>query len=195
MWKIIPNTDELYYANEEGEIMSSSRECIHMSHGEQTGYYLRKGKILKQTINSKGYSCVTIKYLDGSQKVITVHQLIAKTFIPNPDNKPQINHIDGNKQNNNINNLEWCTAKENIIHAYKTGLNKGSKPWKGKCGKDHNRSIPVIAYNLDGSFYKEYENQTFAAKDLNMSSSSHISSCLKGKRKTAGGFIWKQKIE
>lgn len=193
MWKVIPDTDNLYFANEDGEIMSSSRPRLIISHGKKR-YYQRNGKILKKAINPYGYYCVTIKYLNGTQKVMGVHQLIAKTFIPNPDNKPQVNHIDGNKLNNKINNLEWCTVKENIQHAYKIGLNKGGKPWLGKFGKEHNRSIPVIAYNLDGTIYKEYDNITEAAKDLKMKSSTHISACIKGKRKTAGGFIWVQSI-
>lgn len=191
MWKTIPDTDNLYFANEDGEIMSSSRPHAFVSHGKKMSY-LRNGKILKKVVNSYGYYCVTIKLLNGTQKIIAVHQLIAKTFIPNPENKPQVNHIDGNKLNNKISNLEWCTVKENIQHAFRTGLNKGGKPWLGKFGKEHNRSVPVIAYNLDGTFYKEYDNIAEASKDLNIKSSSHISSCIKGKRKSAGGFIWKK---
>lgn len=191
MWKEIPDTDNLYFANEDGEIMSSSRPHSFVSHGKKMSY-LRSGKILKKVLNPYGYYCVTIKLLDGTQKVMSVHKLIAKTFIPNPDNKPQINHIDGNKLNNKVSNLEWCTVKENIQHAYKTGLNKGGKPWLGKFGKEHNRSIPVKAYNLDGTFYKEYENIAEALKDLHKKNSGHISSCIKGNRKSAYGFIWKK---
>jgi hypothetical protein len=192
MWKEIPDTDGLYFANEFGNIKSSSRSVKLVSHNKAS-YYMRAGKILKQPLNSHGYPCVTIKYLNGTQKVVQVHRLIAKTFIPNPDNLPQINHIDGNKCNNNVQNLEWCSVRDNIRHAYKTGLNQGSKPWLGKVGKMHPNSIPVIALNLDGSLYKEYESISLAAKDVGMCSSSHISACLHGHRKSAGGFIWKFK--
>lgn len=192
MWKLIPNTDGLYYASEDGQIKSDPRMRKYNAHGKQSEY-LRKGKILKQAINSHGYPCVTIKYLDGHQRVVGVHRLVALAFLPNPDNKPQINHIDGNKQNNHVSNLEWCTASENLKHAFRTGLNKGSHHRKGMTGKLHWASIPVLACDRDWNVIKEYENASLAAADLGMSSSSHISSCLHGHRKFAGGYRWKTK--
>lgn len=75
------------------------------------------GKLLTGHLDRNGYRCGIIK-----GKNVQFHRIVAATFIPNPLNKPCINHIDGNKSNNNINNLEWCTHSENTIHAYKTGL-------------------------------------------------------------------------
>ena len=192
IWKEIPNTNGLYFASTDGEIKSAPRMRKYLSGGCVKGEYLRDGRILKKVKSEHGYYCVTLKLNDGTQKTKMVHRLVAQTFIPNPENKPQINHIDGCKTNNNISNLEWCTARENIIHAFKNGLNLGSKPWLGKCGKKHHNSIPIVAYDLDGNFVREYESGNLAAKDLGVTS-SHISACIHGKRKSAYGFIWKIK--
>ena len=82
-----------------------------------------KVKLLKLDVDNKGYLRVGL-YKNGKQKMCLVHILVAKAFIPNPDNKPCVNHIDGNKQNNSIENLEWVTSSENIVHAYELGLIK-----------------------------------------------------------------------
>ena len=82
-------------------------------------------------VTNCGYVHVSLAYLQGYSKPFLVHRLVAQTFIPNPDNKPQINHIDGNKQNNNVNNLEWCTRAENQLHAFETGLQSSIQ------GEDH----------------------------------------------------------
>lgn len=88
----------------------------------------RKSKIPKQLSTKPdkitGYIFVMFN-INGKTYRKTVHRLVAKAFIPNPDNKPQVNHIDGNKSNNDISNLEWNTREENMQHAYKTGLNAG----------------------------------------------------------------------
>ena len=86
----------------------------------------RSGKELKQQTNHNGYLvvCLQPNGRKGGYKGLRVHILVAKAFLPNPENKPQVNHIDGNKSNNNVKNLEWCTNQENVIHAYKMGLCK-----------------------------------------------------------------------
>lgn len=90
------------------------------------------GKMLKPVLRSDGYLVVTL-YKEGKEKKKKIHRLVAETFIPNPLKKKTVNHKDGNKQNNNISNLEWATVLENIIHAKKNDLNvRGEKQWKSK---------------------------------------------------------------
>lgn len=90
------------------------------------GFRGRSGKPIKQQIHKNGYYVYAMRPegRKGICKCVKIHRLIAEAFIPNPENKPFINHIDGNKLNNNVNNLEWCTNQENVIHAYKMGLCK-----------------------------------------------------------------------
>ena len=113
-------------------------------------------------------------YKNNIRKVLRVHRLVAETFIPNKENKPFINHIDGNKQNNVISNLEWCTNKENCNHALKNGL----------C--NYLKSVICIETN------KEYISIMEAERQTKISNANIIRSC-KNKNKTAGGYHWKYK--
>lgn len=86
-------------------------------------YKYRRGGNIKPYLNNKGYWCVNL-YLHSKVYKKQVHRLIAEYFIPNPDNLPEVNHIDGNTQNNAIENLEWCTHQYNIQHSWDNGLHK-----------------------------------------------------------------------
>lgn len=86
-------------------------------------YSKRTNRILKTYINSGGYEVVATK-ISGTNKLFRIHRLVAEAFIPNFDSKPQVNHIDGNKKNNDVSNLEWVTNQENCIHSVKIGLTK-----------------------------------------------------------------------
>ena len=89
-----------------------------------------QGKVLKTYVQNSGYEQIKINY-QGLHIHKSIHRLVAEAFIPNPLNNPCVNHIDGNKLNNTVNNLEWCTNSENILHARKTGLNPYNKPTLG----------------------------------------------------------------
>jgi len=96
---------------------------------------LKRNKVKSQTLNSWGYKIISITKPNTKVKSVLVHRLVAKAFIDNPENKEQVNHIDGNKSNNCVHNLEWCNQSENMQHAFKLGLN--INPY----GEKHNRSV------------------------------------------------------
>ena len=115
----IPLYENLYQISNYGTIRSVNRMIKN-----NNGYRFLKGKILKPQIDKKGYFRIGLTK-DNKQKFYLIHQLVAKTFIPNVYNYDIINHIDGNKLNNYVDNLEWCTHSHNIKEAYRLGLKKG----------------------------------------------------------------------
>lgn len=146
--------------------------------------------IKHSTLANTGYLVITL-YKDNKGKTLTIHRLVAQAFIPNPDNKPQVNHIDGNKTNNNITNLEWVTAKENIRHI----IGLGFKPvcnTRGKFGKDNKRSTKIGQYSKNGKLLNIYYGGNEIKKKLNLSTATNILEVVKGKRKTAFGYVWKE---
>lgn len=129
-----------------------------------------KQKILKLDETSDGY--LTIRLLKNNIiKHIGVHRLVAQAFIPNPNNYPQVNHIDENKHNNCVENLEWCTQEYNMHYGNRT---------KKMCKE-------VYQYDLNGNFVKKWESVAQAKKELKI---RHISECCNGQMLTAGGFVW-----
>lgn len=123
-------------------------------------------------VNDNGYIRINI-----NAKTYFLHRLIAKTFLLNPFNKEQVNHIDGDKLNNNIDNLEWVTNQENQIHKFKNGL-----------GNHFSRTI--VQYDLEMTEIQRFHSIVVAAKILNIGK-SNIGGVLNNNRKTAGGFIFK----
>lgn len=101
-WKPVRDFDELYLVSDMGRVISL-----------RSGMQLSPGKT--------GYALVTL-YKDDKRVVKSVHRLVAEAFLSNPDNLPIVNHKDGNKQNNRLDNLEWCTQKENVAHAIQMGV-------------------------------------------------------------------------
>lgn len=116
IWKDVVGYEGLYQVSNYGKVRSLDREVFNGS-----GYYTKKGRILKKTKTTTGYWKVEL-YKSGKRKSKKVHRLVAKTFITRIDGKDLINHKDGNPLNNFVNNLEWCNQSENMNHAYETGL-------------------------------------------------------------------------
>ena len=120
---------------------------------------------------------------NGIAKFKKVHRLVAESFIPNPENKPQINHIDGNKQNNNIYNLEWVSNRENMQHAFSTGLMANVYKPRNKIAKK------VYQYDKNGKLIKIW-NSTREIEKNSCYFHSAISACCLGKIKQAYGYVW-----
>jgi hypothetical protein len=155
IWKQVPNTIKTYWVSNLGRFKNSF------------------GTIL---VNSKltpgGYNVVGI-----DNTVYRLHRVVALTFIENPENKEQVNHMDGNKTNNAVSNLEWVTNQENQIHKFKTGL-----------GNNFTRKIGQ--YDLEHNLIKEFSSIAGAAKELNIGT-TNIGGVCKNMYKQAGGFIFK----
>lgn len=134
----------------------------------------------KQTPNSKkdNYWTVTLKTPEGKYVKRSVHRLLMETFVPNPENKAHVNHIDGNKANNYLSNLEWATPKENALHAYRVGL--ASSDWALK---------EVHQYNLNGDYIASYASEGEAQKATKIPK-QNISKVTLGNREHAGFFQW-----
>lgn len=145
---------------------------------------------LKTRLCPGGYLVVALWDGNGYQYP-RIHRLIAQMFIPNPENKPQINHINANKHDNRVLNLEWCTVQENSIHAYKMGLWKSPRTMLGKFNEKHPRSRPINQLSLDGKFLKSFPSINEAGRQgFHM---SNIVSVLKGRQYSSGGYCWEYK--
>ena len=127
---------------------------------------------LKPIDNGTGYLQV-ILHKDGKVKNHYVHRLVAEAYLPNPENLPQINHRDENKTNNCLQNLEWCDHKYNINYGTRTEKTKK----------------PILQYDLDGNFIREWSSATDVGKELQ----ANIWCCLRGRTKSAYGYKWKYK--
>ena len=146
---------------------------------------IRNNIFLKPYIQQNGYSRVSLSK-NGKIKYYNIHRLVAEAFIPNPNNYPVINHVDGNKNNNNVGNLEFCTYLHNNKEARRLGLNITKK------GKYNHKSRKVIQYDKNGNFIKEWDYMILITEILGYDYTS-ISRCCSGKQKTSYGYIWKYK--
>lgn len=156
IWKDIPEFQN-YSISNFGNVYSKKHNIILKSYKNLYGY------LIVNLINKK------------KRKQFQVHRLVAENFIFNINNLPCVNHIDGNKQNNNINNLEWVSYSENQQHSYKIGLRKTKK---------------IIQYDLDGNFIKTWDSIKEASVNLNINACG-ILNCCKKRSKKSGGYIWR----
>lgn len=186
IWKDILGYEGLYQISNSGRVKSLAREVP-----SKNSFRHVKERVLKPGKRKDGYLYIDLSHNSRNKKKY-VHRLVAFAFIENIDNKPQVNHINGDKSDNRIENLEWATGNENQKHAFMSGLNKGSKPWIGKFGKDHHSSKTVIQMTEEGNSIAEFESAVEASKVVKLNP-SNISAVCRGEQKSAGGFKWKYK--
>lgn len=170
IWKDIQGYEGLYQISNFGRVKNS------------------KDFIMRQKASKDGYIRIQL-YKDKKYVVKYVHILVASAFIPNTNHKSEVNHIDADKSNNNVNNLEWVTRSENHHHAVRMGL-KPICPTIGKYGKDNPCVKPIYQYDLNGKFLKKWDCREDAANYYHCTKNS-ISRCMNGVRKSCKGYIWK----
>ena len=179
VWKNIEGNGGMYKVSNFGNVVS-----LNYNH-------TKTARLLKPVLHRNGYQVVRINGV-----IRSIHRLVAEAFIPNPEGKMQVNHIDGNKQNNHVDNLEWVTAKENMTHAMQNGLLNVDSEIRIQKAKENikkateTNKVKIDQYDKDGSFICSFDSVIEASRATG-ANATHISLCAKGKHKTSGGFKWK----
>ena len=159
-WKYINNYEEKYKVSNTGKVKGIDRKD---SMGRPV-----KGVVLKPNMSNSGYEQVGLS-LNGIKTKFYVHRLVAKAFISNPNNKPCINHLDGDKRNNKVNNLEWTTQSENHKHAFKNGLRKITKSQKNaisKANRGFNNKHSKLTNKQVLEIRKLYKSEDLTTKEI-----------------------------
>jgi len=185
IWKDIIGYENVYQISNLGNVRRLETFMMNKNNIMQKF----NAKNLLPNLDTTGYYRISL-CKNHIHKKTSVHRLIALHFIPNPENKPEVNHINGIKTDNRIENLQWNTYSENIKHAYDNNLRQSA--WKGKTGSLNNFSKKVLQFDLQNNFIAEYESITEATIKTNITTIGRVCS---GKVKKNKYFIWRFKDE
>ena len=180
-WMEIKGYEDKYQISSFGRVKSLERMVV----SGRGGFRRIKGCLMKLKLDKDGYETVALRDYSQKQKTLKVHRLVAESFIPNPKNKPQVNHVDEVKSNNVISNLEWCTCRENVNHG--TMLIRRAKRRINGSG-----SKKVKQIDLAGNLIKEWPSVSEAGR--HGYTKSQISDCCLGRGKTHKGYKWRYSI-
>lgn len=177
-WKPIPQYEELYEVSDKGNVRSIAQYTCH-----HTVVPRPKPRIVKAALTHDGYVRVTLSN-HGVQKHFTVHRLVALAFIPNTNHLPQVNHKDENPQNNSVDNLEWCTGKQNCNYG------KHCQRIKERLALKNHLAKPVARLDRDGDVIEIYKSVNEAARQMGVRG-ENISRCCNGRYSHSCGYGWK----
>lgn len=185
VWRDIIGYKGIYQVSNLGRVKSLPK--VHRT--GNNGYRNRKEYLLSDKANTR-YLTVGLRK-NGKQKHILVHRLVALAFVENPDDKPYVDHIDGNNHNNRADNLRWVTPLENSANPVtkKRHFNVMQK-FKGRIGVKSLTYKAVLQYSIDGRFIKRWECMSDAARFYGINSSG-ISHVIRGDQDTSAGYLWR----
>lgn len=189
IWKDVKDFEGLYQVSNLGRVRSLTHIEVIKSRWGNLCERKIKGRVLKMSLWRNGYFYFSL-WKNNKETSFSVHRIVSIHFIPNLENKPEVNHKDGNRKNNRIENLEWVTSSENRIHSFR--VLKTKHPMKDKHFPD--RCHKVIQYDLLGNKIQEFNGIMEAAEKIDVLRTG-IGACCRNKAKTCGGFKWKYKDE
>ncbi len=187
VWKPVVGFEDTYLVSDKGQVWS-----------------VRNKKILKPKLMKTGYCRVSLS-VNGYREDLLIHRIVALAFITNPNDKPTVNHINEYKTDNRVENLEWATTYEQNVYGTRIERAAASTNWCDRTAKidyaevakkhkyyeiNRKQMRPVLQFDKHGIFIARHKGVAEAARSLGIGA-SHICCCIKGRRKTCGGYQWK----